>query len=102
MAYTAKTWVTGEVIQAVDLNHAEQGIATAQRGVDALSAPGAIGTSNLANASVTNAKLDQEAVDTDNIRNGAITTPLIYDGSVTSAKLDPNIIITNAQIDALF
>ena len=75
--------------------HAEQGIYD-------ISANGAIGTTNLANASVTNAKLDQEAVDTDNIRNGAITTPLIYDGAVTAAKLDPNIIITNAQIDALF
>ena len=87
MSYTAKTWVTGEVIQAVDLNHAEQGIATAQSGVDAISANGAIGTANLANASVTNAKLDQEAVDSDNIRNGAIVTPLIYDGAVTTPKL---------------
>ena len=95
MAYTKKTWVTGETIQAADLNHLESG-------VEAISANGAIGTTNLANASVTNAKLDQEAVDTDNIRNGAITTPLIYDGAVTAAKLDPNIIITNAQIDALF
>lgn len=87
MAYTAKTWVTGEVIQAVDLNHAEQGIATAQSGVDAISAPGAIGTSNLANASVTNAKLDQGAVDTSNIANGAVGTTEIQDGAVTLAKL---------------
>lgn len=80
MAYTAKTWVTGEVIQASDLNHAEQGIA-------AISANGAIDTANLANASVTNEKLDQEAVDSNNIRAGAIITPLIYDGAVTDAKL---------------
>lgn len=87
MSYTAKTWVTGEVIQAVDLNHAEQGIATAQSGVDAISAPGAIGTANLANASVTNAKLDQGAVDTSNIANGAVGTTEIQDGAVTLAKL---------------
>ena len=87
MAYTAKTWVTGEVIQAVDLNHAEQGIATAQSGVDAISANGAIGTANLANASVTNAKLDQGAVDTSNIANGAVGTTEIQDGAVTTPKI---------------
>ena len=26
MAYTKKTWVTGETIEATDLNHMEQGI----------------------------------------------------------------------------
>lgn len=87
MAYTAKTWVTGETIEAVDLNHAEQGIATAQSGVDAISANGAIDTANLANAAVTNAKLDQEAVDSNNIRAGAIITPNLADGAVTLAKL---------------
>lgn len=87
MSYTAKTWVTGEVIQAVDLNHAEQGIAEADAKATAISAPGAIGTANLAPAAVTNDKLDQEAVDSNNIRTGAIITPLIYDGAVTLAKL---------------
>lgn len=95
MAYSKQTWVTGETITASKLNHMEDGI-------DTISANGAIGTANLANASVTNAKLDQGAVDSSNIANGAVGTTEIQDGSVTSAKLDPNIIITNAQIDALF
>ena len=95
MAYTKQLWANGDIITAAKMNHMEDGI-------DAISANGAIGTSNLANASVTNAKLDQGAVDTSNIANGAVGTTEIQDGSVTSAKLDPNIIITNAQIDALF
>lgn len=109
MAYSKTTWVTGDTVTATKLNHAEDGIATAQSTADGaaasvavLGAAGAIGTSNLANASVTNAKLDQEAVDTDNIRNGAITTPLIYDGAVTGDKIAASVAITNAQIDALF
>ena len=57
MAYTAKTWVTGEVIQAVDLNHAENGIAEADAKATAISANGAIGTANLADGAVTLAKL---------------------------------------------
>lgn len=98
MAYTAKTWVTGEVIQASDLNHAEQGIA-------AISANGAIDTANLAIASVTNEKLDQEAVDSNNIRVGAINTPLIYDGAVTLPKLGADVIDeldTKADIDGSY
>ena len=79
MAYSKTTWVTGDTVTATKLNHAEDGIATAQSTADgaaasvaALGAAGAIGTSNLANA------------------------------SVTDAKLDPALTITNAQIDALF
>ena len=109
MAYSKTTWVTGDTVTATKLNHAEDGIANAQSTADgaaasvaALGAAGAIGTSNLADASVTNAKLDQGAVDTSNIANGAVGTTEIQDGSVTDAKLDPALTITNAQIDALF
>lgn len=99
MAYTAKTWVTGEVIQAVDLNHAENGIAEADAKATAISAPGAIGTANLADGAVTNNKLDQEAVDSNNIRTGAILTPLIYDGAVTGDKLADGA-VSYAKLDA--
>lgn len=95
MAYSKQTWVRGEKVASAKLNHMEDGIANAQSTADgaatsvaAIGAAGAIGTTNLANASVTNAKLDQEAVDSDNIRTGAIITPLIYDGAVTKAKID--------------
>ena len=81
MAYSKQTWVRGEKVASAKLNHMEDGIA-------AISANGAIDTANLANASVTNDKLDQEAVDSNNIRTGAIITPLIYDGAVSYAKLD--------------
>ena len=80
MAYTKQLWANGDIITAAKMNHMEDGI-------DAISANGAIGTSNLANASVTNAKLDQGAVDTSNIANGAVGTTEIQDGAVTSAKL---------------
>ena len=90
MAYSKQTWVTGETITASKLNHMEDGI-------DAISANGAIGTSNLANASVTNAKLDQGAVDSSNIANGAVGTTEIQDGAVTTAKLAANA-VTSAKI----
>ena len=80
MAYSKQTWVRGEKVASVKLNHMEDGIAT-------ISANGAIDTANLAPAAVTNDKLDQEAVDSNNIRTGAIITPLIYDGAVTTPKL---------------
>lgn len=92
MAYTKQTWVRGEKVASAKLNHMEDGI-------DAISANGAIGTANLANASVTNNKLDQEAVDSDNIRTGAIITPLIYDGAVTTAKIADGA-ITDAKLAA--
>lgn len=81
MAYDKQTWVRGEKVASAKLNHMEDGIA-------AISANGAIDTANLAPAAVTNDKLDQEAVDSNNIRVGAIITPLIYNGAVTKAKID--------------
>ena len=54
MAYTPKTWVTGETIDASELNHMEQGIAE-------ISANGAIGTANIAGGAVTLAKLADAA-----------------------------------------
>ena len=105
MAYTPKTWVNGETADASEMNHIEQGIA-------AISATGAIGTANLADASVTNNKLDQDAVDSNNIRaggvittniaDGAVATAKIEDGAVTADKIASSVSITNAQIDALF
>lgn len=95
MAYTPKTWVTGETIEATELNHMEQGIA-------AISANGAIDTDNLANASVTNDKIAQGAVANDNIANEAVGTTELQNGAVTEAKIDASVAITNAQIDALF
>lgn len=80
MAYSKQTWVRGEKVASVKLNHMEDGI-------EAIAANGAIGTANLANASVTNEKLDQGAVDSSNIANGAVGTTEIQDGAVTSAKL---------------
>ena len=80
MAYSKQTWVRGEKVASAKLNHMEDGI-------DAISANGAIGTANLANASVTNAKLDQGAVDTSNIANGAVGTTEIQDGAVTTPKI---------------
>lgn len=64
MAYTKKTWVTGETIQAVDLNHLESG-------VELISANGAIDTANLA--------------------DGAAVTAKIGDGAVTSVKLGSDV-----------
>lgn len=52
MAYTPKTWVTGETIQAADLNHIETGL-------EAISAPGAIDTENLENNAVKREKIDE-------------------------------------------
>ena len=106
MAYTPKNWQTGEIIEAEELNHMEQGIAAADA---AATGTGTIGTQQLANgsvttpkiapATVTNDKLDQEAVDSYNIRNGAITTPTIYDGAVTTAKIADGA-ITDAKLAA--
>lgn len=103
MAYTPKNWQTGEIIEADELNHIEQGIAAADA---AATGTGTIGTQQLANgsvttpkiapAAVTNDKLDQEAVDSHNIRTGAIITPLIYDGAVTLPKLGADVI---AELD---
>lgn len=84
MAYSKQTWVRGEKVSSAKLNHMEDGI-------EAISANGAIDTANLAPAAVTNEKLDQEAVDSDNIRTGAIITPLIYDGAVTLPKLSGDV-----------
>ena len=80
MAYTKKTWVTGETIQAVDLNHLESG-------VEAISANGAIGTSNLANAAVTSVKIANNSITEDELSDGAVVTSKIEDGAVTRAKL---------------
>lgn len=106
MAYTPKNWQTGEIIEAEELNHMEQGIAAADA---AATGTGTIGTQQLANgsvttpkiapATVTNDKLDQEAVDSNNIRTGAIITPLIYDGAVTSDKIADGA-ISYAKLDA--
>ena len=95
MAYTPKTWVTGETIEAAELHHMEEGI-------EAISGNGAIGTANLANASVTNNKLAQGAVANDNIANEAVGTTELQNGAVTEAKIAASVAITNAQIDALF
>lgn len=92
MAYSKQTWVRGEKVASAKLNHMEDGIA-------AISANGAIDTANLAPASVTNDKLDQEAVDSDNIRARAIITPLIYDGAVTMPKLADGA-VSYAKLDA--
>lgn len=106
MAYTPKTWENGEIIEAEELNHMEQGIAAADA---AATGTGTIGTQQLANgsvttqkiapAAVTNDKLDQEAVDSDNIRTGAIITPLIYNGAVTSDKIADGA-VSYAKLDA--
>lgn len=85
MAYDKQTWVRGEKVASAKLNHMEDGIA-------AISANGAIDTANLAPAAVTNDKLDQEAVDSNNIRVGAIITPLIYDGAVTLNKMGQDVV----------
>ena len=95
MAYTKKTWVTGETIQAVDLNHLESG-------VEAISANGAIGTSNLANAAVTSTKIANNSITEDELADGAVVTAKIEDGAVTAEKIASSVAIANAQIDALF
>lgn len=50
MAYTKQLWANGDIITAAKMNHMEDGI-------DAISANGAIGTTNLADGAVTLAKL---------------------------------------------
>lgn len=101
MAYTPKTWEPGEIIEAEELNHMEQGIAAADAAATGTGtigtqqlANGSVTTPKIANASVTNDKLDQEAVDSNNIRTGAITTPLIYDGAVTTQKIADGAVTT--------
>lgn len=43
MAYTKKTWVTGETIEASELNHMEDGIETAQQTADTANARDTLG-----------------------------------------------------------
>ena len=104
MAYTPKTWETGEIIEAEELNHMEQGIAAADAAATGTGtigtqqlADGSVTTPKIADASVTNDKLDQEAVDSNNIRTGAIITPLIYDGAVTTDKI-ANYAVTDSKL----
>lgn len=90
MAYTKKTWVTGETIQAVDLNHLESG-------VEAISANGAINTANLADGAVTTAKLAANAVTSTKIANNSITEDELADGAVVTSNLADGA-VTNAKI----
>lgn len=91
MAYTPKTWVTGETIQAADLNHMESGI-------EAISANGAIGTSNLASAAVTSDKIANNSITDDELADGAVVTAKIEDGAVTTAKIASGA-VTAAKLD---
>lgn len=63
--YTEHKWEDGEVITAERLNAIESQLA-------ALSAAGAIGTSNIADGSVTSAKIKDKAVTAAKIDDGVI------------------------------
>lgn len=78
--YTAHQWQEGEVITAERLNAIENQLA-------ALSAEGAIGTSNIADKAVTAAKIGASAVGAGKIGTNAVATANIQDKAVTAAKI---------------
>lgn len=78
--YTAHQWKDGEVITAERLNAIENQLA-------ALSAAGAIGTSNIADGAVTSAKIGASAVGAGKIGTNAVATANIQDKAVTAAKI---------------
>lgn len=79
-AYTAHQWNDGEVITAERLNAIESQL-------EALSAAGGIGTSNIADGAVTSTKIGTSAVGAGKIGPNAVATANIQDGAVTSAKI---------------
>lgn len=86
-AYTAHQWKDGEVITAERLNAIENQVA-------ALSAPGGIGTGNIADGAVTSAKIGASAVGAGKIGSNAVATANIQDKAVTAAKIAGNVIPT--------
>lgn len=112
MAYTPKTWVTGETIEATELNHMEQGIAEADA---AATGTGTIGTQQLADGAVTTEKiatgavytekLADDAVTYDKIAQNAVDSVNIRNGAVTAAKLGADVITeldSKAYIDGSY
>lgn len=86
--YTAHQWEDGEVITAERLNAIEKQL-------EALSAAGAIGTSNIADGSVTSAKIGASAVGAGKIGANAVATANIQDKAVTKAKIADAVTPTN-------
>lgn len=78
--YTAHKWENGEVITAERLNAIENQL-------EALSAAGGIGTSNIADGAVTSAKIGTSAVGAGKIGTNAVATANIQDKAVTAAKI---------------
>ena len=85
--YTAHQWKDGEVITAERLNAIENQLA-------ALSAEGAIGTSNIADGAVTSAKIGASAVGAGKIADGAVTAAKIGASAVGAGKIGSNAVAT--------
>lgn len=83
--FTATTWVDGSSpdITATQLNRIEQGIEDAHAGVID---DGAIGTDQLADGAVTNAKV-ASGLSADKLTAGTLPIARVADGAVTNAKL---------------
>ena len=82
MAFTKKTWVETNPITAAELNRVETGVDDAHAGaIDAL----AIGTTVIADAAVTNAKI-ASGVDASKLTTGTLPIARIANGAVTPAK----------------
>lgn len=98
-----KTWISGEVLTAANLNSEFNAVQTAVNNVEAAQiAANAVGTSKIADDAVTSAKIADstivsaniadDAIITSKIADDAITTPLIADDAITTALIADNTI----------
>lgn len=85
MAYTPKTWVTGETIQAADLNHIEEGIADAdQAAAEAQETADAVASELIDGRNHTNIFDDLFVADGDPVGSIVVGSTINYSGVATS------------------
>ena len=91
--------VEGTLADQLDLNSAlalKQNIS----GLGALAFLGTVGTPQINNLAITNAKIADNAVNAAKMANNAVTTAKVNDNAITTAKVANNA-ITNAKIDTM-
>lgn len=100
VASVAYAFVAETANEAERAAHAETAEVAQRAHVADTVAAGVVGSTQLADGSVTAAKFAPGALDAANVQDGTIGTAQLADGSVTETKLDPDLSQTLVRLDA--